>query len=547
MILSLASWWTFAAGLSGLALLLLGLQFLRVRHRRVEVVTTLFWKEAMEESRARVLFPRFRHPWAYLLALAIVGLIWLAWAGPESREEVSEDTVFLLDGSGVMTVGNRFDESTMRLLRAVKTRSVARRRVFWAGGDLRLLLDRGEQVRLLTARLEGLRPEASPEGLARACLDLARQIGPRPTKIVLLGDSPVPAEIQRQFPEHLTLQRLGPEPEAGEEIVNRGIPAIGMASSESDYESVDVYFRTLGSPQGFQVQLDGRLYSETPEDLGGGRGMLRGVPAEGGELSLDLAEISDPFPLDDRAVLRLPRRERLRVRLESSVPETVVRLVQADPALEKVATNPDVIVMAGERGDGVPDAVPMLQWMSEDALEAAFTVVASEADVSVHTVFDALGLDQIDTTGLAQASGKEIRLQVQPGEVRAVRVWDRLLTEEYNLTRSAAFPLFIARSLRWLAGEEAVDPYVRVGEVHDDFTAGGVPYAPPRVGEYRGADGRTVWASLGGVGLSEVDEVARVASMERVSRGIDWVTWLVAAALLLLIGEWLLYKRGRLP
>ena len=85
MNLTQISGWGFAAGLIGLALLLFGLQWLRVRHRRVEVVTTLFWREAIEETRACVLWQRFRHPWAYLLSLLIVGLLWLAWAGPEDK------------------------------------------------------------------------------------------------------------------------------------------------------------------------------------------------------------------------------------------------------------------------------------------------------------------------------------------------------------------------------------------------------------------------------------------------------------------------------
>ena len=70
------------AGIAALAGVLYALQRLRVRHRPVTVVTTLFWKEAVEETRARVLVHRFRHFWAYLLLLTIVSLLWIAIAAP---------------------------------------------------------------------------------------------------------------------------------------------------------------------------------------------------------------------------------------------------------------------------------------------------------------------------------------------------------------------------------------------------------------------------------------------------------------------------------
>ena len=86
------------------------LQRLRVRHQLVEVETTLFWQQAMEESRARVLVQRFRHPWAYLLILAIALLLWLSVAGLRGGGDAQRDHVVLLDGSAAMAIGERFPE-----------------------------------------------------------------------------------------------------------------------------------------------------------------------------------------------------------------------------------------------------------------------------------------------------------------------------------------------------------------------------------------------------------------------------------------------------
>ncbi|MGC6487195.1 MAG: BatA domain-containing protein, partial [Planctomycetota bacterium] len=71
-------------GLGAIAGLLYALQRLRVRHQEVEVETTMFWRQAIEESRARVLTQRFRHPWTYALLLSICSLLWLAFAGLRS-------------------------------------------------------------------------------------------------------------------------------------------------------------------------------------------------------------------------------------------------------------------------------------------------------------------------------------------------------------------------------------------------------------------------------------------------------------------------------
>src|SRR5205814_6815643 len=63
-------------GLAGLAALLFVLQQLRTRYRDVTVVTTMFWKQVVDEAPVRKLRERFRHPWAYALILLIAGLVW---------------------------------------------------------------------------------------------------------------------------------------------------------------------------------------------------------------------------------------------------------------------------------------------------------------------------------------------------------------------------------------------------------------------------------------------------------------------------------------
>ena len=77
---------TFAV-LLGIVLLAIGLwllQRLRVQHREVTVLSTLFWQSAIEETRARVFVKRFRHWPAWVLLVAIASLLWMLLARPQS-------------------------------------------------------------------------------------------------------------------------------------------------------------------------------------------------------------------------------------------------------------------------------------------------------------------------------------------------------------------------------------------------------------------------------------------------------------------------------
>ena len=102
---------TLFLGLAGLAAALFLLQRLRVRYRERTVITTLFWKEALQEARARVLVRRFKHPWAYLFVLLIGSLLWLGFADLRLATNGNREHVVLLDGSAGMGRGQRFQDT----------------------------------------------------------------------------------------------------------------------------------------------------------------------------------------------------------------------------------------------------------------------------------------------------------------------------------------------------------------------------------------------------------------------------------------------------
>ncbi len=536
----------FWLGLIGLASVLFALQCLRVRHRRIDVVTTLFWSEAIEESRARVLFKRFRHPWSYLLVLAIAGLIWLAWAEPRSTGDSDRESVLLVDGSAGMALGSRFEDTLALLKRDVVRFPTAQRRVFWCGGDTRLLLDRGEESILLEARLEGLRPEATSRGLERACLTLARELqDDREVDLVLYGDGTIDQAVRDILPDSMALHRAAVPPEPGKDV-NQGIRALGMTESNADFEAVDLYFRTSIAEANFSFHLGDQPYAGEAMALDPGEWLLRGVPARGEAFSVRLLG-NDALSVDDSASIQLPFRERIRVGLSEDAPAVLRQLVAGDPALQVVEIGPAVAIGTGLEG------VPSLQWTSSEEEGDAFVfVVKSDAGAGeADDLFVRLGMNQIDATGLAQASGRIIRLSVQQGETRSVRLWEELLTGEFNLTKSAAFPLFVAQAIRWLAEVEPVDPYVSVGEAHPLLTAAESVYAPPRVGAYRDGDGMERIASLAEDPLPVAEEgtaeIPRLETLASAVGGQPWMTWLILIVLVLLGLEWVLFQKGRVP
>ncbi len=397
----------FVAVLGGLAALAGGLyllQRLRVRHREVVVPTTLFWKAAVQETRARVLVARFRHPLAYALLLLIASLIWLAFAEPVARPARDKmATVFLLDGSAGMAWGDRFARARETLLEQVGRLPDGEAEVIFCGGWPRTLLRRGEHPILLERRLAELHPEVCPASLERVIATLDRT---RPTRIVVVGDAPVRTDA---LPEGWKLLRPGRD---GERPANGGVLALGISEAESGaWDRVDVH---VDAPDGYSINLE----------------TLRDVPARGQEIVVRLPG-GDAIAADDEARLVLPRRTLLRVK---RVPE-LADVLRLDSGVEL--------------GD---DGVEI------ELTDGATIVIEGPADALANAP-GAL-LEFVDAEHGAEPPQVERRVAAK----RRVLLGRELLGEHFNFTRTRAFPLFVAGAVRWLAGNAEFAPYMAAGE-----------------------------------------------------------------------------------
>jgi len=561
------------AGLVSLAGGLYALQWLRVRYREVRVITTMFWSEALQEAPARAFRQRFRHLPAYLLILTICALIWVAMAGPQwTREEGAERYVLLLDGSANMARGDRFSSAVSALERDARRLDIDSREVLWVGGSVKPLLAPGEQTVLLGKRLEHLAPQAAPASMDQALSQLASILhtGGK-TLIRIYGDAPVSPLTLKLMPASHVVVRATAAPRSQDEEPNAGITTLGIAEASSGrWSKVDVLVhaqRTTGEAvelTNLAMHLDGQpLNALAIEKTAAGAFLLKDLPAAGGLLEVKL-DRRDALALDDEASVRLPRRPLIRVLLSPSLQSVLAGVLAADPAIERTAENPDVVIR--REGENLGDGRSTLVFVPMASQSAAFSLTwPQDSDAAGE---DADGRHQIDASALAQVARRPIELVVKPGPLRVFAVWQELLVEDFNFTRSRSFPLFIAESVRWLAHTPAWYPYVAAGEPLPPpsgterapfVNAMAFPidtmrsaFVPEQAGDLPDASGiQPLHAAL----LDANTTLSRSGSVNAIGRAgalspahaFDPVTVLLLLAFLLLGGEWFLNQRGRVP
>ena len=567
-------------GIAALAAVLYALQILRIRFRQQEVPTLLFWKEAVSEAPVRTFRQRFRHPWAYLLILTICSLLWLALAEPEWRDD--EGAVFyvlVLDGSAAMARPGRFEQALADLEDDLKQLPADQRQVIWAGAAAETLLNPGEHALLLPARLAEKRPEAVPASVERQLMQLASvRRDAATTQVRVYGEAPVSAAVIDRLPAGMSVRRGSSDHEPGTD--NAGITALGVGQAASgNWTAVDLLVRVEGdtdalpAAEDIVVQIDNRTLpaSRLETDADGPIYRVPNLAADGGLVSVTLKG-EDALPLDNRAQLRLPTQQPIRVQLSETLPPVLAAALNADSAIELVNVDPDVVIrLFGESSD---TDVPALEFVDADIQAEAFLLGYPDTDGSpdavalLNTAVQRIGLANIDASGLAEATERSVEVAMQPDSEWRFSVWQELLSEDYNFVQSRSFPLFVAQSVRWLAGVEKWYPYLAAGQPLPVSPVGnapafvdadgqlidtlGVDFVPNRAGSLH----RASRAEPLEVALLDRDVTTGLAESALQYMGLDVldaalmrnvVVWLLLLALGGLLVEWWLYQKGRMP
>jgi hypothetical protein len=318
-----------------------------------------------------------------------------------------------------------------------------------------------------------------------------------------------------------------------------------------------------------QIDVNGQAVpSESVTRVGQGL-VVHDVPAEGGLLTVRVAR-SDSLALDDRASIRLPKKPIVRVQLSSSLGAVLGPVLNSDPGVTLVDTNADVVIRRA--GESVGADAPALEFVRASSQAQAFVLTHPDS-LNSNVVFaeavEDIGLKQIDAMTMAHESGRPIEVSVATGRQWRFSVWEELLSENFNFTRSRAFPLFVANAVRWLAGTDAWHPFVAAGQPLVSAGAGeraqfvnaagrvidplNADFVPPAAGEleYVGRPFSSLSVSLldPDVTRGARDEVLEMASLEPVDLVPDSspATWLLVLALILLGVEWYYFQMGRMP
>ncbi len=565
--------WGVIAGVLGLAGALFLLQRLRVRHRRMEVITTLFWREAIEDSRARVLVRRFRHPWAYALIVTLASLIWLAFSGPKAAQEDPSRWYLLLDRSANMTQAGKLERAKEQIQEQLKSLPIDARFVYALGSDTRLVLSPGEQNPLFVERTRDLQAELAPSALEAFLRDHFKNASEdTPTKILVFGDSGISEEVQKLKPEFVELHQKPLELAGASLTSNHGIVACGMNEAISGaFDRVDVLI-TLKGPQSETLPLSVKL-GEADQSLANATRtqngdeseiLIQNLPTTGEWLQVSI-EDPDGLPFDNQVNLRLPLREKIKVSAVGIQNETLLKVLEADPAIELVTSDPQVILRVGAPSEATQ--VPTLSLVPKDSEAHAFTALQPEASSTapsqnISNLVQELALDRVDGAQLAESTGSVVSFGIKSSSVKELRVWQDL-TESSAFQSSQAFPLFFSQGIRWLRGLPPLLSYSKAGEIlpleseyplkSDGIQLSGIgsSFTPPRAGRYTNSQSEEIEVLLTNRKLSELNapqEGTQDSKTEMTpTHNTPYYSYLIIGALLLLALEWWFVRRGRMP
>lgn len=460
--------WAVIAGAVGLAALLFALQILRARQKLVRIAAAGLWAQAARVTPLRVFQQRFQRWLAYLLILAIALLLWIAGARPEMTPgRDAADHIFYLDASAVLMGRDDLAQARRALIADARNTDPARRAVYLDGAVATPLLQPGENLALLSQRLDGVKARPAPSGFAHALagreLDGAASSG-RPSVVHYYGAWSGARTVAPSADWRLVYGYLAaPTPD------NRGIVALGVTPAASgDAGRADILVEAIGA-DGRPLPADALRFSREGRDVGvetlarpDGRLIVRDVVADGALFTVRLAR-SDAFPADDQASLRLPDERPVNVALSPGAPAAVVRAVRLNPAFSVTAPQDAQVVVrrSGERFGEDRPALVVTQ--SGDQPAFVFTYGVGEPEPDLSGALDALGLSDVETRALARTTGRDVSAETRPGQQRSVAVWSALFDDGGGFPAAASFPVFVSRTLSWLVDSGPWVPYAQAG------------------------------------------------------------------------------------
>lgn len=543
------------AGAIALALSLFLLQWLRSRTKVIQVATSQFWQQALQQAPARVWWQKFRYLLAWLLSVAIALLLWLALSGVQLSGSGNTPTAFyFIDSSAAMTAAEHFVDAKQQLRHDVAASDSQHRQVWLGGAVATLLLNSGDNNALLSAKLANIDAQIQSSSWSQWLVALRQDTADdAAVDVYYYGPSLSRSELAA-IPSNITLHNRYVAPAITH---NLGIVALGQTPAQSGlWGKVDVQFSLYASDdrpltaQLVKFALDGQWFQPANiRALGAGRFVIADLDVANApqQLQLSLAT-SDDFSADDSASLMLASLPVVRVQLGENLPAWLNQLFSVDSGINLVSDNADVAVCASVASCSNARARLVL-----DADSNVAHYVGHNGDNSQDWQ-QALTL-QWQQNGWTTLAARQQFPQLL-FEQAADRREQHLSPVSLNLMlqqQRAELPLLLADSIRWLAQEQQVTPYLALSAPWPQSYAEQLSSLPLQAGQQHNLNGQAALAALSSPALSQaVTHDSSAAPTDVLDALVDapllsLLSWcmLLAAALLLL--EWALLQRGRLP
>lgn len=549
--------WAVVALIAGSAGLLALLHVLRVRPRELRVVTTLFWAQAVEQTRARTLWERFRHPLTYALLVTICALLALALGRPEFSGSASRrvHAVIVLDAGASMAAadggGTRLDSARERALAELSaTGADDRTAVIVADPEPRLLAGFDLPRPLIGQRLRRVRPAEHPAGRERA-VALARSLvnGRTRPRILLLTDRPFeePAATAPALP--LEVARVGRPADnaaviAAQFTPNEDEPLTGRLAvrvafhGERGLTLAARIQRAGGAPLLDEAHtfVPGEVFDFT----------LPRVPADGDEVIVRLTT-SDAVAADDGVRFRLPMRKTILARAPAGLPPTLQAALAGDPALRlaEVNDNADVDLLIDPSSSAFQRPALVLRTQGPPAPRAAVRVnerIPWLRDLDFESALagkgSALALPSGAADVLVMADQTPLAAWLGDPSGPRLELGSALFDVDSVAARRAAFAALVARGIRRLAGWTEGPIVLSPRRAADDplWPAAFTEAAPAVMPADRAS------ADLTAVGSALPAE----GPPGRRGTGLLLFEWLLALAAVAVLIEGVLHARGRI-
>lgn len=561
------------AGAVVIAALLFMSQWLKSRTKVINVATSQFWQQAIKQAPARVWWQQFRYWWAWLLALVIALLLWLALSGANlSRPTAQQQHWYFLDASAAMTAAHRFSDAKAQLLNDVAADNDNHRQVWLGDAVASLLLTAEDNQALLAARLAHsqaqLQHNSFSDWLAQQQQRLKQDSAANSTAAaisVYYYGAPLSALEQaqlKQLPSNIQVHWRYLAPALARNV---GIVALGQAPAQSgQWGKVDVLFKLYDSEQqplssrAVKFSLNGEWFQPANiRALADGEFVIADldVASRPQTLGLTLAQ-PDTFSADDSASLTLASLPVIRVQLAATTPQWLQQLLALDNGIALVNEAADVAVCDSQQRCPAAPAQLLLDADTNVAHYVAKTTAVSQSAAAAATWQQALVQQWQQNGWLALAAKRQfmqLRFEQAESNVRQLHLSTHSLATLLD-EQSADLPLFMLQAIRWLAGNRQFTPYVSL--------------SAPLPQQY-GASDIYPMPLQATTALPSTDETNNVTAAnllsERISRAVtqaphsavvtvddnQWPMSLVSLFILLaaglLIVEWLMLQRGRLP